>query len=377
MQQVAANPRSDMETSDVEALIRDAPALKRGRWLEVLDRSLNIVDVVSELEDGSIRRNSYADNHATASLKIGRELDWGAGIVRPVTTLSDGVTTAAFRLGAYFLPTPVKSFARSPATFDVECVDILDALSGGVNDSFSLATGTPVLQAVEDVLLLMGYTQYVIDQTAVAETVQSPGYTRPITDAPTWRGIVNDLLGMVGYAGVWSDWDGRLRCEPYLRPVDRSIEWTYTTHPVTGMIQNDRELEDDYYAVPNAWTFYRNNLEEGFVPTIGNGVYTFTNLSNGRSSVEARGGRIVSAPAEGLESTSQESLEAAAQSKIDADMALVRRLNAATDPNPLHWHFDVCWVDDPAIGTPFRALVTEWVYPLRGKTMSHTWTVVE
>lgn len=377
MQNGLSVPRTDMDLADVERLIRDTPAVIVGRWLELIDQDLNILEVVGELEDGSIRRNSYADNHATASLKVGRELDWGGGIVRPVITLSDGITTAPFRLGAYYLDTPKKSFDRSPATYDIECTDILDGLSGGVGTSFALPTGKPVLEAAEDIVILLGYTQYVIDQDQSAATINAPGFSRPITDAPTWRSVLNDLMAMVGYAGVWSDWDGRLRMEPYIRPQDRAIEWIYSDDDTTGMIQVEREIEDDYYAVPNEWTFYRNNLEEGAAPLPGAGIYSYRNDVNGRSSVEARNGRVVSAPAEGIEAASQASLEAAAQSRIDADMSLVRRVTANTDINPLHWHFDVCYVDDAAMGTPFRALVSEWTLPLRGRSMSQTWTVVE
>lgn len=375
MQPVLAAPRQDMDASTVDGIVRVSPAITIGRSLELVDWDLNVIDTVPEIEDGTIRRNSYADNHATATLKVGRELDWGAGIVRPVVTLSDGVVTVPYRLGAYFLPTPSKNPSQSPETYDVECVDFLDGLSGGVSTSFSLPAGKPVLEAAEEIVQLLGYTKYVIDQSAISEVIQSPGFSRPITEGPTWRGVLNDLMAMVGYAGVWSDWDGVLRMEPYVRPQDRDIEWTYHDG-LNGMIQVDRELEDDYYGVPNEWTFYRNNLEEGQVPLPGNGIYTYRNESNGRSSVEARG-RVISAKAEGLEAASQASLEAAAQSRIDADMSLVRRVTAATDPHPGTWHFDTVWVDDAGLGPAFRATVTEWSLGLRSRTMSQTWTVVE
>lgn len=377
MQPVLADPRGSDDPDIVTGLIRDSAAVKVGRGLELVDRDLNVLDEVTELEGGTIRRNSYATLHGLADLPIARELDWGAGLVRPYITLASGLGSAKFRLGAYYLPTPRRDLGRSPELYQTQCFDYLQGLDARIGESYGIAAGTPVLEHVAGILDLQGYTRYVIDQSAAAETVPSPGYAKPITDDPTWLGVVNDLLAMIGYAGIWSDWEGRLRVHPYLRPVERANEWYYDTTSDAGMLQTGRQVDDDYYDAPNAWTFYRNNLEEGVQPVPGNGLFRYVNQSQGRTSVEARGDRVVPAPSVGLDAANQVALEAAAQARIDADMALTRRVYADVDLMPLHWHFDRVWVDDPAIGPPFNALCTEWQIPLAGRTMQQTWAVLE
>lgn len=377
MQPLLDGPRAGLGADAVTYLIRDAPAAIVGRGLELVDRDLTVLDEVTELEGGSVRRGSYDTLHGLADLQVARRLDWGAGLVRPYLTLSARGTTARFLLGVYYLPTPRRDLSRSPNLYQVQCFDYLQGLAARIGGSYGIAAGTPVLEQVTAILDLLGYTRYVVDQAAAAATVPSPGKSWPIVDDPTWLGVVNDLLQMIGYAGIWSDWEGRLRVHPYQRPVERANEWYYDTTAETGMLQTARQVDDDFYDAPNAWTFYRNNLEEGVQPVPGAGLYRYVNQSQGRSSVEARGDRVVPAPSEGLDVASQAALEAAAQARIDADMALTRKVYADVDLNPLHWHFDRVWVDDPEIGPPFNALCTEWQLPLNGRTMTQTWTVLE
>ncbi|AGL19494.1 hypothetical protein [Actinoplanes sp. N902-109] len=377
MQSPAAAPRDHLPPGAVTGIIQDSAGAIIGRGLELIDRDLNVLDEVDEVEDGTVRRDSYATLHATADLSVARELNWGAGLVRPYVTLTAGGVKAKFRLGAYRVNTPNRNLSRKPGVFRVQCVDYLKDLSARVGESYGVAAGTPVLQQVIDILQQQGYTKVLVDQSAADVVVPSPGRSWMITDDPTWLGIVNDLLGAIGYAGIWTDWDGVPRVESYRRPADRPNEWYYDTSLATGMLQVAREVVDDYDDAPNSWTFYRNNLEEGQQPVPGNGLYRFTNYTVGRSSVEARGDRVIPAPPVGLDVANQTALEAAAQASIDAAMSLIRKVNAAVDLNPLHWHFDRVWVDDPEIGPPFRAMCTSWEIPLMGRTMNQTWTVLE
>jgi hypothetical protein len=376
MQPLAAGPRANVTAAAVTALIRDSFALQVSAGLELLDRDLSVLaDLTDLFAAGSVTRSSYADLHGSASLEVEGALDWGSAIVRPYMVLSSTTTTARFNLGAYYTPTPKTVFGRTPLTYAVEAIDILDGLATPVGDTYAVAAGTGYLAAVEAILLQQGFTAYIIDQTAAASVLPS-SRTWVLDENTTWLGIINDLLGSIGYYGIWSDWDGRLRVQQYVTPSTRQPEWTYDTGALTSMLSPERTLEQDMYRAPNRWVFWRSNGVDGPAPTEGDGKYTVVNSTDGPTSVEARGGRVITRP-KPLDVADQPSLVRAGQQIVDNDMTVKRQLTLGVAPNPLHWHFDVVALNDPDLASPGSTiLVTKWTLPLDGGDGAQEWSVL-
>jgi hypothetical protein len=376
VQPLVVVPRDHLTDADVVSLLQDAPAGRVSAGCELIGMDLLMVeDLTDEFVGGTITRTSFANLHGTASLGLERELPWGSALIRPYLTMTDGVISARFNLGAYFTNVPERDLERTPALYDVSCVDILSLLADAIGDSYAVEAGVGYLVAVEEILVSRGVVRYLIDQSATATLLPSDRVW-PFDEQTTWLTVVNDLLGAVGYAGVWSDWDGQLRCQPYRPPRERAPEWVYDTGALTAMIARTRRLVRDYTDTPNRWVFYRTNAVEGAPPVEGDGRYTWVNESTGDTSVAARGGRTITR-AVGIEAADQASLVAAAQRTIDADMLLAVVMPAQTFPNPLHWHFDRCLVNDPAAGPPVDVLVTQWTLPLNGTYMQQSWTWLE
>ncbi|MBM0257044.1 hypothetical protein [Micromonospora sp. 4G55] len=301
-------------------------------------------------------RSSYAELHGTANLGISAELDWGRAIVRPYMTLADGLITARFNLGAYYANTSQRGLRETPVTYDVAGYDILHALTDPVGETYAIDAGVPYLTAVEDILIQQGFVQYIIDPTAAASTLPAPKVW-PFVERTTWLTVVNELLSSVGYAGVWSDWEGRPRCHPYQPPRQRPSEWPYEADGDRSTITPDRTITRDLFATPNRWVFYQSNNTETS-PVEGNGMWTYINQSDGPTSVDARD-RVISKVVP-LEAADHASLVRQAQERIDADMRGSMTYTASTSPNPLHWHFDRIWVNDPKAGAPMDMLATQW-----------------
>jgi hypothetical protein len=376
MQPLAVGPRAGLSAATVTAIIRDSYAQQVSAGLELLDRDLTVrADLTNLLVAGSVSRSSYADLHGAASLEIEAALDWGSAIVRPYMVLSSTTGSARFNLGAYYTPSPKVVLGRAPVTYAVEAIDILDGLATPVGDTFAVAAGVGYLAAVETILLQQGYTQYVIDQ-ASASALLPTARTWVLDENTTWLGIVNDLLSSIGYFGVWSDWDGRLRVQQYLSPSARSSEWTYDTGILTSMLAPERTLEQDMYRAPNRWVFWRSNGVDGAAPVEGAGMYTVVNQTDGATSIDARGGRVITKP-KALDVADQPSLVRAGQQIVDADMTVNRKLTVGVAPNPLHWHFDVVGIDDPDVAAPgAAALVTKWTLPLDGGDGGQEWSLL-
>jgi hypothetical protein len=375
MQPTNATPRDGFTSDQVVALIRDTPALLVSSGVELVNQNLDVIDDLSQfLAGGDVSRQAYAELHGSANLLLEAELDWGVSLLRPYMNLSDGTTTARFNLGAYWTSSPDTSLQSSPTLHAVSCIDIIDGLNDPVGQTYVVDTGVPYLTAVEGVLLARGYTQYLIEPTAIGSLIPSPKVW-VLDDNTTWLKIVNELLAGVGYQGIWSDWNGVLRAQAYISPSLRGSEFAYDVSPTTGMMEPDRSVALDFYKVPNRWVFYRTNTTEGVTPVEGNGIYTYTNNAMGPTSVEARNGRVVT-KVQGIDAVDQSALIASGQVTIDADRTVAAKLTLSTSPNPLHWHFDRVTVDDPALGLTQDALVTQWTLPLSGAAMSHEWTLL-
>ncbi len=378
MQQRTDYPRDAFTVQQIEDLIEKSTSLMVGGGLELIDQDLNVIETLSDdLAGGSVARSSYATLHGTATIKLTRSLSWGDAIVRPFVTLSDGVIEARWNLGAYYTSTPSTDFQEFPVTYEVQGYDLLLRLSQRVGDAYAITAGTKVLEAVEEILLGRGYTSYVIDQTQANVTLPS-AKTWALDPQITWLSVVNDLLHSIGYAGIWSDWDGRLRCEPYARPIERAAEWIYTADSETTMLGTERVLEYDYFDVPNSWVVWRANDTDGPTPVEGNGLYRYTNETTGDTSVQARGGLVITRM-ESVDAANQSSLETIAQAMIDADMSVPTRLIVRTAINPMHWHFDRIYVNDAAMGPPRDALTTSWTInlpPDDASLMAQEWQVL-
>jgi hypothetical protein len=367
--------QTGLTAAQVTTLLRDSPAVQFGAGLELLDIDLNVlVDLTDFFAGGSVSRSNYATLHATATLSLSTELDWGTAIVRPYLTATDGTLTGRWNEGAYLTSSPATGISETPITHEISGYDILHWLNTPIGEAYVVNAGTDYLTAVETILTTQGVTAYQIDQQA-AGTVLPAAKVWAFSDSTTWLNVINDLLASVGYMGIYSDWDGRLRVEPYQLPTDRAAEWLYDSTPEVSMMARKRTLTRDTFNSPNRWVFHWSQPPEGAQPVEGAGVYTFVNELNGPTSVAARG-RVISARPQAIDVVDQAALVAAAQISIDADLRLSSTLDVETFPNPLHWHFDRMTINDPGVGAIAELLSVNWTLPLDGGDMRHVWSLL-
>lgn len=379
MQIPTADPRSAFTNTQIVNLIQgiayDSDTLILDKGLQILDQSLNVLDDISQyMASGcQISRDSFADLHASCTLNLSTELDWGAVIVRPYTILKNSSISAQFFMGAFYLSVPIRLFTTVPSVYAVTGFDILNMLDDPVGDAFSVPAGGLYTDAIENILLARGYTQYNIDRTNTATLPTAKVWA--FDESLTWLKVVNDLIAAIGYQGVWSDWNGMLQVLPYDQPLLRSPEWTYTFDSPTSMMSPVRQMDMDYYAAPNRWIFYQNNIASGAAPVEGAGKYTFVNQSSGNTSVDARGGRIITKVVS-VDAADQPSLVNTATITIDADKSVTQTWEQQTSPNPLHWHFDRLVVNDPQVGVAVDMQSVGWIYDMDGADMQHKWQVL-
>jgi hypothetical protein len=365
-------------TSDQRTLLT-GDHLKVSAGLEVLDLNLGFIeDISDELAGGSISRNMDARIHGTCRLTLSRQLNWGAVLVRPYMTLSDGDLSARFNLGAYSLTTPERPVGASPALYEVEGYDRLYLLDREVGDTYEVASGVGYLAALRTLISAAGLSGLLLDGTAETKTLPAamvwPFITERSEQPTTWLRIFNDLAAAVNYRGCWADHDGKFRSEPYATPAVRPPEFTFDADDVdVTIVGQTRTLIEDIWKVPNQWKFVQQNRTT--VPTDGDGLYTVPNQSTGPTSIDARGGlkwvkRTV------VDVADQASLVAYGDRVVAADKRTASIIKATTGPFPAAGHHDVFLYVDSELGGTRKVQATEWEFDLTGSDVTWTWETV-
>jgi len=374
MQPLTAPPRSAWTAAQVTALLV-APDLDVDFGVELLDASLALVeDISADVSDGTVHRDNLADVHGTVDLTISRELAWGRDRVRPYMLLSSataGVTGCRFNLGAYLLTTPERPLDQLPVTYSVTGYDQLHLLQDNIGDSYSVAAGTNVLAAITAVLTAAGITAPILlDSTASAKTLATARtWPQTSSDSPPWIRVVNNLLSLIGYRGIWCDQDGAFRSGPYVPATGRPSEWTFAVGDLqVGIVAANRSVAADVWGVPNWWRFIRNDMTAA--PVEGAGRYTTSNHAAGAASYVSLG-RTVRAPVTYLDATSQADLVTQGNKIKAAAMSVPEVITARLSPLPIAWHWDVSTYSDAALGADRRGLCRSWSLPLTGEDMDY------
>lgn len=361
-----------------------APSLVVAGGLELLDRTDTFVaDISDDLVSGTVSHNNKATIHGTVNLNVSRQLTWGSDRVRPYLVLTDADSglSARWNLGVYVMATPTTPIGIDPVTYAVSGSDKLYLLGGPIGDSYSVAGGTTVLDAVSETIIAgsgVSSSQIVLDGTASAVTL--PGaFVWPLTDssgggATTWLAVVNQLLSLVGYQNLWCDWNGIYRSGPAQDPTVRSSEYTYSAdNSLTTLVGQSRTVTADLWQAPNWWRFVAQNWPT--TPVEGDGFYTVQNVSSGPSSQQAVGRTVRKVVF--VQAADQASLQSLGDIQVAQDKAVVTSMAMNLAPMPAQWHLDVATYVDSAISPdPMKVATSSWTLDLTGADGTTNWDVV-
>lgn len=366
--------------TDDQAAILTAPTLEVAAGCEVLDLDLNVTeDISDDFLDGKVTRQCFAKIHGTCQLVLSRELQWGAQLVRPYVLIGD----ERWNTGVFVLSTPEKRVGVDPPIFEASGQDRLALLDREVGEDYSVTSGTTYRQALLDVFSDAGLSGVQIETAAadytlpatrtwslVASSLDPDQTSTPVT----WLRIVNDLLAAINYQAVWCDENGLYRCERYIEPSVRPIDFTFSADDVATIVGEDRTIVADQWRTPNRWVFLWTNRPGGEQDVEGDGMYTVLNQSDGPLSIDERG--LTWTRVFRYEAASQAVLEELGDRRVAHDRRVAEEIQVTTGPFPPAGHFDVyAYVDSDAGGTR-RVLATEWELDLLGGDTSWVWQTV-
>lgn len=394
MQLLTSAPRDSLTADQVRFLLLETPNTTYVKGLELLDANLTVLDDLSDdLQGGQIIRTMNADVHGTCSLQIATDINYLTQLVRPYMTLEADGLSARFYLGAYVLRKPSTVYGASIPSNSVDGSDRLWLLNRPADPWVAYGTDT-VLQSVLLALAAAGVSGVLIDGSA--QDIPMPadrvwpmfGTMSDGTDAngtTTWLQIVNALLQMIGYRGLWCDWMGLYRSEPYLDPASRASEFTFDYDDALRVtITPDRTVERDLSSLPNRWVFVQQNAitADGvsITPAEGAGLYIVDHSQDPSAPGYRNGARWSTAPVQ-IATADQPSLVTLGDAAVAADERVAQTLTVTTAPFPAAWHWDLYSYSDSELGGLMRVEETAWTLDLGQNgappaDMQRTWSVV-
>lgn len=367
------------ETADTLAelyTLLQAPDLEVEFGADLLDADeTELIDISDDLESFEVTRNIFRSVHGTCRFKVARQLQWQRQRVRPWITISSASEdlTATWTMGVWVPGIPDRTVGKQPETYDVEGADKLILLDTPCGRTYSVESGEAPVAKVEAILAdeVANAGSVSIDQTSASTVVSS---TTTWTADVTWLRICNELLAMVGYEGLSCDRDGAFTSRPSTSPAARPVSWEFDSDDeALSIVGVDRTWRRDVLDIPNVWVFVRRNVDS---PVDGSGRVELTNQSDGDTSIDARGGRVVRVVVES-DAVDDTALATLAENRKRADMDVAAKLSLTTGLVPLLWHLDVVRLSDASLGGVSRWAVEEWSLDLSGRSeMSHRWRQV-
>lgn len=391
MQPLLDGPRSTLTDRIVRRLLQSDSAIQITYGADALDSDFGEVADISEYvgSGGSIKSDITASIQRTCSLNIDADVTdtgWSylSGFVRPFMSLRDMATgdEAKFHLGVYTLTTPQRVLGTVPATLAFSGYDLIYLLKQPIGDSYEVASGSDPAQAAADAIsaAVPGAVVY----TTPSETTLSQQMSWPFdaSQPTTYLEVIEKLLASIGYRGVWVDWDGNFRVEPFLDMQEAPFEWTFDLTAEANIISDARQQDIDLFDVANWFRFVMADLPD--LPVEGQSQFTYEDASPSNPGSTMNRGRTIR-HIESVTANSYDDLLDYAQRVIAATLAPGETFTVTSQPFPLAWHLDLIQYLDPALspslptgaGGERRVVATTWTLPLDGMSdMTWTWQTI-
>jgi hypothetical protein len=355
--------------ADVVALLSaDSVEIDFGVYL--LDANDNVTeDISDDVDGGEVQHQCYDTIHGTCRLSLVRELDWENTKVLPFMRAIGAGHEAYWALGVYLLATPEVDLGVTPVTYEATGYDKLSLLSRPIGDSYTVASGTAYITAVQDAITASGVAGTVaIDSSAITTVLASDRVWILDSNQTTFLRVCNDLLAEVNYVGLYMTQEGKFTSHPYTAPANRTPTWTFDlADATTNIVGEARRFTLDAYQRTNWRRFIKTGLTAAPVETsAGTSSDTQVTIDDSGPGTEYR--KIYY-----LDVADGAALYAEALKIVNDETQRKQTVEITTGPLPVLWHWDVVDYIDTELGTgPAKFQVASWRMPLDGGNVSIT-----
>lgn len=221
----------------------DRPFEARYRFMRV-DRLTRLeVAEVRGVTGGSIARNADSSIRESARLDVDGTLglgpDWLRVYLDAVPVGSSDVVTEC--LGTFTVARAPRVTDGDRSTSSPDLYGLLHiAEASGPRGTYTVPKGTNAVDRARDIVTdVCGLECAAVPSDkdlATARTYGDGVASDEDTAISSWLGVINDLLGLAGYAAARTDPRGTVILEPYVEPAARPLAWTFEEGPNSGFL---------------------------------------------------------------------------------------------------------------------------------------------
>lgn len=330
---------------------------------ELLDRELNVIGDLYNVQSGEVIHNALATIKRTArfSLIDAGDIDYLNDRIKPYVRLWVQNQWVEFPQGVFLLSTPTRKDLTGKVVRDIEAYDGLLVLTDDkFEQRYIIQEGTLYYDAVRDILQSAGITKYNIENTdkVLARSIEfEPGQEKLFA--------INELLSQINYTPLYVDANGIYTAAYYRSPAVKAIDYTYRDDELSVTYQGMEE-ELDLFSVPNKWVVTCSNPEQDPM------VSSYTNENPESLTSTVRRGRTIVDYREVTDIADQVSLDAYVQRIAFEASQVYGKISFETAIMPMHDYADVLEVDYSPLGIRDKYSETSWSMPLTvGAKMKH------
>ena len=339
---------------DVQAVVR-SPSVEVDVVCE-LQTSDGWVDISDDLHrSGQVDYQLDRTLHRTGQVTLSRNLTWGVDRIRLSMTLSASEGTFTVPVGVLLVSTPSSVADEEPATWQVDCYDLLWLLDDVMGETFVAAEGNGHLETVRGLVSPSGLDLTLANEAA-GDVPIAEDLLFPLDEELTRLQVVNRLLERVGYRGLWVDWQGRARSEPIVGLANRPVEWLYDAGA------DDTEVAEGAVRERDTWGRINRLVAVPEDPDADLDRVELT-VADGRP----QRSKVVS-----FDAADQETLGLLAAEELEKARRVDELFEVGVSANPLHAHRDVVRFVSPSLAVNRKCVVDGWRLPLDGSDMSLT-----
>lgn len=343
--------------------IRERLMQDRSVWYEYELLDKNRIPIGKVTATGSIDYNATVKIQRTAQLNIieERDINFASDKIKPVMCLNTPNGIEKFPLGVFFLCSPQRQASNGSILRNIECYDMtLQIIDDKFTTRYKVTAGTLYTVAIQAILSGAGISDAII--TASDKTLQSD------IEFPVGMekiDAVNQLLKAINYNNIYANQNGKLVGEPYLNPLLRPVETSYTTDAKSIIFSGVRE-ELDIFKVPNKVVRYLDTADRGTLISEASNTDPTSLVS-----IPSRGRTIVDIQA--VNDIADQATLDAYTTRILEEYKIYQRIIFDTAAMPNHGNLDCLYVIDDELNIAGKYIEEAWHLDLAlGGHMQHT-----
>jgi hypothetical protein len=274
-------------------------------YVDVLDQNDSPLARLDGVTDGELDWLSNATVKGGGDLTVKdveQTIDWLSARLRPYMVI-EGLPVQP--LGVWLPAEAPESWAngRSWAIKLLDKSTILDQDS--VAQTYALAAGSVVTNEIVTLIQSAGITNHAITASVAVldgDLVWSAGTSK--------LRIINDLLDLINYFSLYSNFEGQMVGSPYVLPANRPIAYEFIDGP-ESIYEPNFARDADIWSIPNRVTLV--GVGDGTTAAL---TSTADNVDPLSPYSQPRRGRVIGRTETGIEAVDQAALDAAAKTRL-------------------------------------------------------------